>query len=91
MAERGGGAKKRERELKMVEGWAKIKPAAKYAGVSERTFRNWLKQGLKYARLPSGTILVRFKVIDDFLESFIVDGNETDKIVNEVLKNFKPK
>ena len=73
-----------------TEGWAKVKPAAKYAGVSERTFRNWLKQGLKHARLPSGMILVRFKAIDDFLESFVVDDDKTDEIVNEVLRDLNP-
>ncbi len=32
-------------------GWTKIKTGAEYAGVSERTFRDWLKQGLKHIRL----------------------------------------
>ena len=27
-----------------MQGWAKVKDAAKYAGMSERTFREWLKK-----------------------------------------------
>jgi predicted site-specific integrase-resolvase len=31
----------------MSEGYAKVKDAAQWAGVSERTFRDWLKDGLR--------------------------------------------
>lgn len=69
----------------MAEGWAKIKMAAKYAGIGERTFRDWLRQGLKHSRLPTGTILIRYCAIDDFLERFTVDDEQVDRIVEEVL------
>jgi hypothetical protein len=71
-----------------VRGWSKIKGAARYAGVSERTFRGWLKDGLPHSRLPSGTILVRLSVIDQWLEGFCVSENEVDQIVDEVMKEF---
>jgi predicted site-specific integrase-resolvase len=70
-------------------GWGKVKESAQHAGVSERTFRPWLKRGLKHSRLPSGTILIRFSDIDKFLESFAVDDNKVDQIIDEVVKEFQ--
>ena len=67
-----------------MKGWVKIKSAAKYAGMSERTLRTWLKKGLKYSCLPSGTILIRYDDIDDYLESFAVNENEVDSIVEGI-------
>ena len=72
----------------MMKGWGKVKAVAQYAGISERTFRDWLKQGLKYSRLPSGTILVRFSDIDDWLEGFTVNDDQVSKIVDEVLADL---
>lgn len=69
-------------------GYAKIKLASRYAGVSERTFRKWMKEGLKYIRLPSGTILIRYSAIDEWLCSHEVQGDEVDKIVNEIEKDL---
>ena len=71
--------------MKAVNGWTKIKTAAKYAGIGERTFRDWLRQGLKHSRLPTGTILISYCAIDDFLERFAVDDDQVDRIANEVL------
>lgn len=72
----------------MADGWTKIKTAAKYAGIGERTFREWLKQGLTHSRLPSGTILIRYSAIDKFIEHFTTDDNKTDKIVSEILEGI---
>jgi hypothetical protein len=47
-----------------------------------------LKKGLKHSRLPSGTILVRFSDIDEFLESFAVNDDQVDEIVNEILEGI---
>jgi len=69
-------------------GWGKVKTAAKYADVSERTFRSWLKQGLKHSRLPSGTILIRYSDIDEWLESFSVNDNQIDEIVEEICEDL---
>jgi hypothetical protein len=72
-----------------LNGWTKPKGGARYADVSERTFRKLLKQGLKHSRLPSGTILVSFDAIDEFLASFEVDsGREVDRIVDEVVQEM---
>lgn len=72
-----------------MEGWGKIRPAAKYAGISERTLRAWLQQGLRYTRLPTGTILIRFSAIDEFLESFVVNEDQVGRIVDEVFKDLR--
>jgi excisionase family DNA binding protein len=69
-------------------GWFKIKEAAKYAGVSPHTLRNWIKQGLRHSRLPSGMILIKQASIDEYLEKYEVENNDIDKIVNEVMKKF---
>lgn len=71
-----------------MRGWGKVKAAAQYAGISERTFRGWLKQGLKYSQLPSGTILVRFSDIDDFLARFSVNDDRINKLVENVCEEL---
>ena len=71
-----------------MHGWAKVKDAAKYAGICERTLRTWLKKGLHHVILPSGTILLKYSAIDDFLESYSVQDNEIDTLVKDVLRDF---
>lgn len=72
-----------------MTGWAKIKKAAEYTGISERTMRDWLKDGLKHSRLPSGTVLIKYEWIDAYLEAFAAKEDQVDKIVNETLRNFR--
>lgn len=70
-------------------GWAKVKTAAGYAGVSPRTFRKWLKDGLRYVKAPSGAILIKLEWIDEYLENFeIKNSNQVDQIVTETLKGL---
>jgi excisionase family DNA binding protein len=71
-----------------LEGWAKIKKIARYSGMGERTVRDWLKQGLKYSRLGSSTILIKFSDVDEYLESHQVDDSEVDRIVDGVMRDF---
>jgi excisionase family DNA binding protein len=70
-------------------GWAKVKEAAKYAGVSVRTLRDWLKDGLRHSRLSTGTILVAYAAIDEYLVGFEVRDNQVDEIVDEVMEEFR--
>ncbi len=72
----------------MDQGWLKIKSAAKYADMGERTVRTWLKAGLPYAKLPSGTVLIKRQWMDDFLATFRTTKNEVEKIVDGVIKSF---
>jgi hypothetical protein len=73
----------------IIPGWFKVKDASKYAGVSERTFEDWLKQGLKYVQIPSGLRLVKPEWIDQFLEQFIQEVQPTvqaNKTLKEIIK-----
>ena len=73
-----------------TRGYAKVKEAARYAGVSPRTLRKFLRQGLKHARLPTGTILIRYGWIDEFLERFEVeDGQDrVNDLVEEITREM---
>ena len=71
-----------------MEGWAKVKEAAKYAGISQRTFSNWLKNGLKHARLKTGTILIKYSDIDEYLDGFTTQKNEVQETVDQIMRNF---
>ena len=74
-----------------MDGWGKIKQAAEYSGLSIRTMRTLLKQGLRYSRLPSGTILINYKAIDEYLQKFEVNqsgGHDVDRIVDEFMKDI---
>ena len=73
-----------------MEGWASVKKAAKYADVSERTMRSWMKDGLRYSRLPSGMIRIRYSAVVEFLEAHQVDERKRlDAIVDEVMRGLK--
>ena len=72
-----------------MSGWSKIKSAAKYAGISERTMRDWLKDGLKHSRLPSGTVLIKYAWVDEYLEGFEAKEDQVDKIVNETMRGLR--
>ena len=70
-------------------GHAKAKQAAKYAGVSERTFRDGLKEGLPHFRLFTGTILMAYKDIDAWMQNFRVDESKADAIVDELMRGLE--
>jgi len=71
-----------------LRGWLTVKKAAKYCGMSERTVRSWLKQGLKHSRLSSGTILIKIAWMDEYLETYAVQENEIDKVVEGVVREL---
>ncbi len=66
----------------------KMKEASKYCGLSERTLRKLLKEGLPHSRVR-GTILLKREWMDEYFKSFKVVYNQVDEIVNEVLRDFK--
>jgi excisionase family DNA binding protein len=68
-------------------GFAKVKTAAKYANISERTLRTWLKEGLPHFR-PGGTILIAYRDIDLWMEQFRVDHSRVESIVNEIVEDL---
>ena len=68
--------------------WLKPKDAALYAGVSERTLRDWLKQGLKYSRIRSGRILINKDDIDAFLEQYSITEDRAAMIANQIINDI---
>ena len=72
----------------MSEGYAKVKDAAQWAGVSERTFRDWLKDGMPHIRLKSNHILIKYEYIDQWLNQFEVTTNNVDELVEKVMEDF---
>ena len=64
----------------MHSAWLKVKSAAAYADVSERTIRTWLKSGLRHVRPNGGSILIKVAWMDEFLENSEVIINEAEKI-----------
>ena len=75
-----------------MEGWGKITAAAAYAGVSVRTFRDWLKAGLIHVKLPTGIILIRYDDIDAYLKRYNVTKESEamiNGIVNEIIEGLK--
>lgn len=70
-----------------MKAWGKVKTVAERSDVSPRTVRTWLKDGLPYSKIR-GTVLIKFEQLDAFLESYGVSGNQTDQIVDEVMKGI---
>ena len=72
-----------------MQEWFKVKQAAKYCGLSERTLRTHLKVGLPYSRVR-GTILIKHDWLDGYLESFkVVESNPIDKMGDEMLEGLR--
>ena len=65
------------------QGWTKPSGGAKYAEVSVKQFRGWLKNGLRHIRLENGRILTKFEWIDSYLMQFEVK-NDADLLVEEI-------
>lgn len=72
-----------------MKGWLKVRAAAAYCGIGERTLRTWLKEdGLRSSRVR-GAVLIKREWLDAFIEQHEIDrGNEVDRIVDETLKEM---
>ena len=73
-----------------MQGWASVKKAVKYADVSERTMRSWMKKGLKYSKLPSGMIRIQYSAIDEFLGRYQGDECSKNETIVERLPQVHP-
>lgn len=74
-----------------MDGYGKVSAVAEYGGVSARTFRGvWLRDPrLRRVILPSGTILVKFSWVDEYLERFEERPDNTVKqLVDEVVSGL---
>jgi hypothetical protein len=69
--------------------WLRVKAAADYAGVSERLFRDWLKGGLRFAKV-GGVVLIGSDWIDNFIMSreVVHDDAKIDAIVDELIDDL---
>ena len=73
----------------MTSGWLKISKAAEYSGVSPRTIREWLKDGLRHSRPRGGAILISTKAIDEYLGRYEINETRVEQLVNETLSELK--
>jgi hypothetical protein len=71
-----------------TQGWRKIRGAAEYCGLSERTLRNLLKTGLPHSRLPSGTLLISLRRLDEYLEALEVKRDAINDLVDDVMEGL---
>ena len=68
--------------------WLKIKPAAGYAGVGEKTLRSWIESGgIPVARPPVGPALVATEDIDRYLRGHQTRAVDIDAIVESALSS----
>ena len=64
--------------------WGRIKQAAVYAGVKERTISEWLDDGLRCARCNRKTVLIRYTDIDAYLLKFIDNEADIDVLFDDL-------
>ena len=67
-----------------MKGWLKIKGAADYIGLGPRSVRTLLRKGLKFSQLDTGTILISVKNIDDYLNRFEVEIDESRQVATAI-------
>jgi len=79
----------RKKDNNYLMGWVKIPAAAAYMGLSTRTVRTLLSEGLPFSRLRSGTILLSIDQVDQYLKKYEIKNNAVDEIVDDVIRNFK--
>ncbi|MBF0525824.1 MAG: hypothetical protein HQK56_12095 [Deltaproteobacteria bacterium] len=72
----------------MTQEWFRAATAANYSGVSNRTLRSWLNQGLRHSRVSRGTVLVKREWLDEFLTKFECQTNRVDEIVDDVMADL---
>ena len=82
----------RVRETYSHCGYIPIREAARWAGVSPKTIRNWIRGGLPHYRgSAGGKVLVRPADIDQFLIKDKAPQIDLDRIVEEMMSNIKLK
>ncbi len=69
-------------------GYLTVEAAAEYASVSVRTFRNWIKDGLKHVRVSRKMIRTKPDWIEEYLDQFQEEHHEIEDVINEVMAEF---
>ncbi|WP_028325796.1 helix-turn-helix domain-containing protein [Desulfatirhabdium butyrativorans] len=72
----------------IINGWAKPKQAARYAGVSVESIRQWMQDGLPYASVSSRLVLIRISDIDAFLEKRIRKTNDIAMALDQMVSSI---
>ncbi len=73
-----------------IKGLYSAREAAVWAGVSPRTMRRWMAQGLPYYQTgPGHKVLLRLDDIEAFLTRRHTPPVDLDAMVNEVLTELK--
>lgn len=70
------------------KGWCRPSVGAKYAGVSVKVFRRWLKSGLDHSVLPNGRKLAKYEAIDRYLEQFRVEDS-AKRVADELVERLQ--
>ena len=79
----------RRQNLHLPPGFFPLQEAADWAGVSVRTFKRWLSQGLPYHQAsPRTKILVRPADIENFLTRHQTAKPSLDLLVDEVAREL---
>ncbi|NLD82334.1 MAG: hypothetical protein GX642_14350 [Smithella sp.] len=84
--------KQKKKDLGTIQNWGKIPTIASHSDLSPRYIRNLIKAGeLRYSKLSTGTILIKFAWIDEYLENREVKDtvSKMDRIIGDVLANFE--
>ncbi|MFH0824105.1 MAG: helix-turn-helix domain-containing protein [Pseudomonadota bacterium] len=65
--------------------WFRIKTLCEQCGISERTAREWLQNGLRHSKVK-GVVLVKSDWLDSWLEQHEVNHRGVDSMVDQVIK-----
>lgn len=74
----------------VTPGWFRVRDAAKYTGVSERTVRDWLTEDLDFSKVK-GIVLIKKEWLDAWLERSRKGQDRAakiDSLADEVLNEF---
>ncbi len=67
-------------------GYGNVKAAAAYAGVGERAFREWIKEGMPHYRVKGTRILIRFEDLDNWLVQWRTTSDQAGGIVDQLFQ-----
>lgn len=68
-----------------MEAFITLEQAAQHVGVTPRTLRKWLKEGLKHVRVSSRLIRTKMEWVEDYMAAHLHSRNHIEELVNSVL------
>ena len=80
----------KKKDVDKRRGWGKVPTIANYMDMSSRSLRYLINSGeIPYSRLSSGTILIRFDSVDEYLAKKEIKESQMDHVISEIFKNIK--